>query len=678
MPVDRKPIAALAAALWLLALTASAQSVGTEPIEQYFEELTATESEVGDDWQTAYDDLLDLAADPLDINTARREDFERLPFLTPRQIEEICRYRHTTGRLQSLDELLSIHIIDRETFDLLASVAQVSTDSLASLRDDEQTGSRQWLGPVSQSLTAAAKMPLYKRKGDRNGYLGYPWRHWLRYRMTSGRLTAGLTAAQDAGEPFGNAGNSLGYDYYSLYALAQDIGPVKTAAIGRYRLRSGMGLVLGSSMMLSKATAFSGLLASRPTAITAHSSTAETAYFQGLAANVRLGRQIETTVFFSRRPLDGTTAKDGTISNISYAALHRTPAEIARKHNTHATTAGAAIDWQSESLGLTLGLTALYTKLDRTLRPNPSQLYRRYYPAGDRFANVSINAAIRRHWATIAAEAAIDKDGNMAAIAAATTQPRAGMEITALYRYYDYRYAALYARSFSDGGRVQNENGFCLAVKLKPTKKLTLQAYTDYVYYAWPRYLCDQPSHALDNMLQATWSKSTWQLSARYRLRLRQRNNADKTDLIGRTEHRARLAATKKFPALGLKSITQLDLARTDFNQTSQGIMASQHIEWQHRRLTLHICANYFSTDDNNSRLYTTEHGAIYGLGTVAATGRGMRLGLATRWKAARWLTLNARIAHTRYFDRETISSGLQQINACHMTDIEVQAAVRI
>lgn len=52
-------------------------------------------------------------------------------------------------------------------------------------------------------MVAAVKVPLYERKGDKDGYWGYPYKHWLRYQFHySDYVKMGFVASQDGGEPF--------------------------------------------------------------------------------------------------------------------------------------------------------------------------------------------------------------------------------------------------------------------------------------------------------------------------------------------------------------------------------------------------------------------------------------------------------------------------------------------
>ncbi|MDE7089684.1 MAG: helix-hairpin-helix domain-containing protein, partial [Prevotella sp.] len=53
--------------------------------------------------------------------------------------------------------------------------------------------------------------------------------------------------------------------------------------------------------------------------------------------------------------------------------------------------------------------------------------------------------------------------------------------------------------------------------------------------------------------------------------------------------------------------------------------------------------------------------------------GRGLRLALFGRTAILDNLTISTRLGYTNYFNRSTIGSGLQQIDASHQTDLDLQ-----
>ena len=89
--------------------------------EKLYEEFL---DEAADDEQSIlreelYEELEELHAHPLNINTATREQLSRLPFLTEIQIEHIHAYIYRTKGMRTLGELLLIPQLDANTRTLL-------------------------------------------------------------------------------------------------------------------------------------------------------------------------------------------------------------------------------------------------------------------------------------------------------------------------------------------------------------------------------------------------------------------------------------------------------------------------------------------------------------------------------------------------------------------------------
>ena len=60
-------------------------------------------------------------------------------------------------------------------------------------------------------------------------------------------------------------------------------------------------------------------------------------------------------------------------------------------------------------------------------------------------------------------------------------------------------------------------------------------AYTDYAYFAWPRYQVSESSHVWDNLISMVYQKKRITLLARYRIKLKQKDNTDNGMLTGIT-----------------------------------------------------------------------------------------------------------------------------------------------
>ena len=491
----------------LLVLSLGAGAQDTESLQTYLREVMTAEDAESSTWEDVYDQLCYLAQHPFDLNTATRSQLEDLPFLSAQQIEEIVEYLYRYGPMKSKGELLMIRSLDEARRRLLSGVCYVGEapkKSFPRLKEILRDGHHE--------LMASVRIP-FQQKDDT--YLGSPLRHWLRYQFNDGDyLKLGLVGSNDAGEPFFADRNRWGYDHYSYYLQLRGLGRLESLCLGHYRVSMGMGLVMNTQTSFGKVALLQSLGRSQTT-LRAHASRTDN-YLQGAAATIRLSRLFSLTGFFSYRPMDGTLNKDGTIASILTSAYHRTAGEMAKKHNLEALKTGGSLLYTYH--GLQLGLNTVYAHLSRRLKPNTALLYRQHYPQGRDFFNMSLSYGYTSARLSLNGETAIDKAGHLATINSASLLLGDNWSVMALQRFYSFRYASLDARSYSSGGRVQNESGLYLGLTWKPSPNLQLMAYTDYAYYAWARYRVPQSSDAWDHLVQATLRHHRWQFFARYRL----------------------------------------------------------------------------------------------------------------------------------------------------------------
>jgi len=637
----------------------------THSWEQYYYQLAELEDMENDTWEATYDILCDLEGNKMDINSVTKEDLERLLFLTPAQIEELCEYVYRYAPLRSLAELAMIESLDATRRNLLSCFVYVPENSdkkaFPSLKNILKYGKNE--------LVATAKIPTYDRKGDKQGYLGYKYKHWFRYTYKYGEyFQAGVTGSQDAGEPFFEGRNKQGYDYYSFYVIARKLGKWKTIALGRYRLRFGMGLVMNNDFSFGKMSSLA--LNTSATVIHAHSSRSEANYLQGIAATYTVAKGLDMTAFLSYRKLDATPISGtDSVSTIVKTGYHRTINEMNHKHNVGQAAAGVNLRYFNK--GFHIGISGVFAQLDKTLSPNTKQAFRRYYLSGKHFSNAGINYGYNGHSLSISGETAVDDKLSMATINRVSYQVSSRWSLTALQRFYSYKFRTFFGECFSDGRRVQNESGVYLGTTWSPLTGLSIMAYTDYVYYPWAKYQISFASHSWDNLVAATYQKGSIQVNARYRIRLRQRDNEDKTALQDFTEQRARLSVG--YSNDSFSATLQGDICHSYQTTRSFGYMLSGRVQYSYRWLTAYASLGYFDTDDYASRLYTYEKGLLYTFAFPMLYGQGIRYSANLRAQLSNNLLLIAKVGTTKYFDRSTISSSYQQINGSSMTDIEAQ-----
>jgi hypothetical protein len=137
-------------------------------------------------------------------------------------------------------------------------------------------------------------------------------------------------------------------------------------------------------------------------------------------------------------------------------------------------------------------------------------------------------------------------------------------------------------------------------------------------------------------------------------------------------EHRWRLSAEYAGDG-GWGSRTQLDGGYCAYAEGEWGTMISESLSYTCRWLRLNAGIGYFHTDSYDSRIYLYERGPLYTYSMSSFYGEGIRYWLMARVNIGQRLMLTAKVGVTDYFDRTTVGSGYQQVNASSLTDLDVQ-----
>ncbi len=80
-----------------------------------------------------------------------------------------------------------------------------------------------------------------------------------------------------------------------------------------------------------------------------------------------------------------------------------------------------------------------------------------------------------------------------------------------------------------------------------------------------------------------------------------------------------------------------------------------------------------FDTDDYDSRIYAFENDLLYEFSIPAFSNRGFRTYANLRYRVNRYLTAEFRVSKTYFNNRETVGSGLQEIDGNQRTDVKAQ-----
>lgn len=654
-------------------------------LEEIAEQLITNDEDNAYQWENLFEELSDLKENPLNINSATKEQLERFPFLNSQLIENILYYLYKYGAMVSINELMVVEDMDLATFRLLKPFITCQP-----LEEKTHTPTlKSILKYGKQELSARMDIPLYTRAGyqpftsdyikenPNKRYLGPSFYHNLRYKFRyTDKVYIGFTAEKDPGEPFFAGNNKKGYDYYSPYFYIRDFGKIRALALGNYRLNYGYGLVMNTDFNMGKTTALNTLL-NRESGIKKHSSTDEYNYFQGIAGSIQLSEHFTADAFYSYRQMDGIV-DNRFITSLKEDGYHRIPRDYEKKNSLTNQLIGSNIQYNGKNFEL--GLTAVYNFFNKVLNPT-YRPYNKYYPRGSDFFNLGANYKFFLKKFTWMGEVAMDKDRRMAALNTLRYRPKANFQLIAMHRFYDVAYQSMYARSVGEGSMVQNESGFYLGMEADELWYFKLTAYIDFFYFPWKKYqMTKNGTRGIDGVIQLDYSPNhelDMFIRYRYKNKFKDYNPAEGDKItVPYIQQKGRYQLTySPNDELVLKTTADVVHNAYQHKDPSKGFLIKQSIGYKFPKLPLQLDASvaWFKTDDYASRITVYEKSLLYSFSMPSFYGEGERFSFNTRYELNKHIVLQGKYACTHYRDREVISSGLEQIEGNLKSDLYFQ-----
>jgi hypothetical protein len=648
-----------------------AQEVPREEInlDEFIQKLAATQQD-DINYEDLYESLLQFYLNPLDINRASAAELRNLNILSEIQVNNLIDHIVQNGDLVSLYELQGIEGFDQYTIGNLLPFVTITQN----LKSDDVTGI--FKRATDHFFVVRMEQTLEKARGFREGnYLGSPQKVYARYRLQHPKdFSFGIIIEKDPGE------TSL-TDYVTAHFQLQNKGTFKNLIIGDYQLQFGQGLICSGGYAAGKGgepiyTTRRSDLGIRP-----HNSVLEGGFFRGAAATVRKNN-FDITAFASYNARDASLNtdigddEDQIFSSLLISGLHRTQNEIDKKGILNELSLGLNTKWSFKNghIGITALNTAYSSIITRT-----SRIYTQFEFSGDQNLVVGPNFSYSWQNFNFFGEAARSSSGGIGATGGFVAALSPTVEWAMNFRNYDKDFHSFYANSFGEGSRTINEKGMYTGIKYSPSRKFTFAAFYDKFSFPWARYLVDAPSQGYDYLLRFTYKPSK---KAAFYTQVhneqKQRNapsNETPSDYLINTTRVNMLVNLDIQVHKNWKSQTRLQRNTFTYQgkETSQGFAFIQDIEGAIGRLQLKSRFAYFDTDTYDSRVYAYENDVLYAVSFPAYFGKGTRVYLVSRYGITRNLDAWFRIARTNYTDRETISSGNNQIDGSHKTDIKMQ-----
>ncbi|MCF7884472.1 MAG: helix-hairpin-helix domain-containing protein [Candidatus Cloacimonetes bacterium] len=398
------------------------------------------------------DILQKLKQNPLNINTASKNDLLQLPWLSEQDIDLIISFREKT-------EI-------------------ISSKQLAEIGIDEIT-----ISDISDYIIFAAKEKVKIQNQTRVEFNeakeDYPStaKYFQRTKAEYGKFQAGFLSQKDEGE-------TDPVDFYSYYMQYQNSGFLQNLVLGKFRIALGQGLVFAPKLGMSKSAAATSVPVKRYNSIKPYTSSFEIWDLQGIAGELKLSK-FRIIPFVSVNDFSANLDSTKAITSFNETGFHF---DESKKNNVQEKLFGTAIQYEKESFEIGTGFSRFNFDHDFADSSNSG------YSAGNLYFMINNNGY------PIFAEAALidDKFGALAGMKFGENKLRQLL----VFRWYQKDIPTWHGNAFSSQSNFDNETGLYYGITIIPAKRNKINAYFDVWSFPKTRYFEKMPTVGSEQFLQ--------------------------------------------------------------------------------------------------------------------------------------------------------------------------------
>ena len=561
-------------------------------LEDIYNQLSEEDEILQEDVQ---EQLMDIAANPIDLNHTNADELAELMFLSDEQIDAILMYQYEHGFKEIYELQLIDCLKDYEIRNLLPFV-EVKGERL------EAKGKDMYFREVFHY----AKHEMTLRTDARNieDFEGDPMYGKLRYRFNyRNRVQAGVTAMMAAS----NGRLAMGDRWdYGGYIQLKDIGPMKTIVAGNYQASFGYGLVVGSPFKRGK-SAYIQSTATTDEGLKKYSSVGDSYnYFHGIGATARVSSWADVSAFYSLRK----------------------GKEEAWNHVVGVNTTGR---WNRLKVGITAVETieATSSQFRERSQASYSLEVKRREASGVMGMNARWNMGKVDIWGEVATS-----HGNtwgVGVITGVRYRPISDVNLLAIYRYYSPEFDNVYANSLCSWSRMKDEHGGYFGLEYNRLKNWQLSAFGD----IWKT--------GFETMAQADFiPQKDYRMHTRFRVKRK-----DEKDTYS-----LRWNMVYEFGQWKMKTQADGNMVQAKGAWT-YGWSVLQDVEYRFSEvpIVLQLRAQAFDAREWNNRVYIYENDVLYAYAIPFVYGLGGRFWLNARYKINDIFSVYLRVSETIYQD---------------------------
>ncbi len=569
-------------------------------IDDIYRQLTELESVESGELQ---EELLQYAANPIDLNSATEEDLRKLRFLSDSQIDAILMYvyKHPMESVNELDLIGELPSYQARNLRAFVSVKSKENDSRIYGKDVFQY----------------AKHEVITRADVRNieSYDSDPIFAQVKYKFNyNNKVQFGVNISRAPG--------ALAEDLrYGAYIELRDIAPhLKTVVAGNYQASFGQGLVLNTGFQQGK-----------------------NSYIMTVG-NGSEGLRKYSSAGISLLHGAGTTLSFGTVSRLKTEVSFLYSMNRANDSVWHHVI-GSNISFRHKQLAV--GVTFAEHVYSDSLRLRNAR-YNGNYFRGTNQAIIGANFRYCGNRYDVFAEvaAAENRSWGWAAEAGCRFTPVSDVGLIVLYRYYSPTFDNALAYAFSETTRINDENGLYLGTEVSRVKNWIFRAYGDIFRFSGPKYgISYSPSLGYDAMTEADWKKSFFVHSIGTNIRFRAKEKAKKStfSLRGRLDY--------DYGGWSFRTQVDANLVKDSLSALSYGFSVAQDINYSFARvpITIQLRLQGFDARKWDNRVYVHENDVLYAWSIPSSYGVGGKAYLNFRWRIIDQLSVYLKVSETVY-----------------------------
>ena len=666
-------------------------------IEQKIENLAENAADTEVDYTLMLDELLYYAEHPINLNKTTKEELQNLDLLSELQIIHLLEHIEKNGSLLSIIELQAVKGFDLYTIQRILPFVKVSLDlenPAYSIKRILENGQHQFIARY-QTIYENQKGYLNKRDTGllhNSGYLGSKEKLYTRYIFKHGhKLSVGFTGEKDPGEEFFKGTQKQGFDFYSAHLFVKNAGIIKSLAIGDYQVQFGQGLSFWSGLSFGKSS-FALNQQRLGIGLRPYGSVDENRFMRG--GGITLGfNNFESTVFVSHKNIDANISsipdtnwvdqephikKEITVTSFQQTGFHRTLTEIAGKNSVMENILGGNLAYKKRNFSI--GTTVVKSVYDGLIQRNLS-----FYNQFEFNGSKNINLGIDYNWIfqnmNFFGEFAKSINEGYAFVNGVLMSVDPRLSLTIIHRKYEKEYQSVYGAGPGEGTRNSNEQGIYTGMVLIPAPRFSIAAYYDRFIFPWMRYLVDAPSYGSDGLVQGNYTLSK---TTEMYIRIRQRNGFKNVSedfeeinpIAGSNQTNYRYNINYQLtPHIKLMNRVEFIEYKFQDNPDQHGYLILQDLVYKPIKQPLALTLRWalFDTDSWDSRVYAYESDIMYSFSIPAYYMRGDRFFAMIQYTLKRKIDIWIRFGQSYFYNRNTIGTGLEEIEGNRRSEIKMQ-----